>query len=143
MVHALKEAWRVMAPLGIMMDIRPLSIDSPLEVISDEVREFAGIVDMSPDLKYDIAADQAIETVIKEGFFIEKQVDEFEYVYYWKTFHGMMADFEERWKDEIIIPEDVINKAQQLYKVSRPNGRLRFGMRMKSAKYEKKIKSHQ
>jgi hypothetical protein len=138
MVHALKEAWRVMAPLGIMMDIRPLSVDTPLEVISGEVRQFAGIVDMSPDLKYDIAADQAIETVINEGFFIEKQVDEFEYVNYWKTYHGMMADFEERWKDEIIIPEDVINKAQQFYKESRPDGRLRLGMRMKSAKYEKR-----
>jgi hypothetical protein len=137
MVHALKEAWRVMAPLGIMMDIRPLSIDSPLEVISGEVREFVGIVDMSPGLKYDVAADQAIETVKKEGIFIEKQVDYFEYVNYWKTFHGMMADFEERWKDEIILPEDVIKKAEQLYKESRPNGMLRLVMRMKSGKYEK------
>jgi hypothetical protein len=138
MVHALKEAWRVMAPQGIMMDIRPLSVDTPLEVISGEMRQLAGIVDMSPDLKYDIAADQAIETVRREGIFIEKQVDEFEYVYYWKTFHGMMADFEERWKDEIIVPEDVINKAQQFYKENRPNGMLRLGMRMKSVKYEKR-----
>jgi hypothetical protein len=138
MVHALKEAWRVLAPLGIMMDIRPLSIDTPLELIIGEVRELAGIVDMSPDLKYDILADQAIETVNKEGIFIEKQVDYFDYVYYWKTFHGMMADFEERWKDEIIIPEEVINKAQQLYKESRPTGMLRLGMRMKSGKYEKR-----
>jgi hypothetical protein len=138
MVHALKEAWRVMAPQGIMMDIRPLSVDTPLEVISGEMRQLAGIVDMSPDLKYDIAADQAIETVRREGIFIEKQVDEFEYVYYWKTFHGMMADFEERWKDEIIVPEDVINKAQQFYEENRPNGMLRLGMRMKSVKYEKR-----
>jgi hypothetical protein len=138
MVHALKEAWRVMVPLGIMMDIRPLSIDSPLEVISGEVCEFAGNVDMSPGLKYDVAADQAIETVKKEGIFIEKQVDYFDYVNYWKTFHGMMADFEERWKDEIILPEDVIKKAEQLYKESRPNGMLRLVMRMKSGKYEKK-----
>jgi hypothetical protein len=138
MVHALKEAWRVMAPQGIMMDIRPLSVDTPLEVISGEMRQLAGIVDMSPDLKYDIAADQAIETVRREGIFIEKQVDEFEYVYYWKTFHGMMADFEERWKDEIIVPEDVINKAQQFYKENRPNGMLRLGMRMKAVKYEKR-----
>jgi hypothetical protein len=138
MVHALKEAWRVMAPQGVMMDIRPLSVDTPLEVISGEVRQLAGIVDMSPDLKYDIAADEAIETVRREGIFIEKQVDEFEYVYYWKTFHGMMADFEERWKDEIIVPEDVINKAQQFYKENRPNGMLRLGMRMKSVKYEKR-----
>jgi hypothetical protein len=138
MVHALKEAWRVIAPQGVMMDIRPLSVDTPLEVISGEVRQLAGIVDMSPDLKYDIAADEAIETVRREGIFIEKQVDEFEYVYYWKTFHGMMADFEERWKDEIIVPEDVINKAQQFYKENRPNGMLRLGMRMKSVKYEKR-----
>jgi hypothetical protein len=137
MVHALKEAWRVLVAKGIMMDIRPLSIDTPLEVVSGGERVVTGIVDMSPDLKYDIAADQAINSVVDGCIFIEKQVDYFDYVYYWKTFHGMMADFEERWKDEMIITQEVIDRTRKLYKEKRPNGLLRLGMRMKSGKYEK------
>jgi hypothetical protein len=137
MVHALKEAWRVLVAQGIMMDIRPLSIDTPLEVVYGEQRELAGKVDMSPGLKYDIAADQAISTVLKDGIYKELNIEYFDYVYYWKTFHGMMADFEERWKDEIILSKEVIEKAKRLYKEKRPNVMLRLGMRMKAGKYEK------
>lgn len=137
MVHALNEAWRVLLPHGMMVDVRPLSVDVPLEVIYEGGRESAGIVDMSPDVAYDIPADQAINTVIKDGIFNEANVEHFDYAYYWKTFHGMMADFEERWKDEIITSEDVIQKAHSLYKQKRPNAKFRLAMRMKLGKYEK------
>jgi hypothetical protein len=137
MVHALKEAWRVLTPQGIMFDIRPLSVDIPLEVVYGEEREAVGIVDMSPDLEYDIAAGKAICTILKDGIFKEVHVEYFEYAYVWKTFHGMMADFDERWKDEIIIPKDVIEKARLLYNEKRPNAKFRLGMRMKLGKYQK------
>ncbi|MFZ2098560.1 MAG: hypothetical protein WAV05_18160 [Anaerolineales bacterium] len=137
MVHALKEAWRVLRPQGIMLDIRPQSVDVPLELVYEEEREAVGIVDMSPDLEYDVAADQAIGTVIKGGIFKEVNVEYFDYAYYWKTFHGMMVDFEERWKDEIIISKGVIDKAGLLYNEKRPNARFRLGMRMKLGKYQK------
>jgi hypothetical protein len=137
MVHALKEAWRVLMPMGVMLDIRPLSVDTPLEVVFGKKRELAGIVDMSPEIEYDIAADKAINTVVKERNFTEDKIDYFDYVYYWKTFHGMMADFEERWKDEIIITDEVIQRAKSLYEEMRPKVKFRFGMRMKLGKYEK------
>ena len=136
-MHALKEAWRVLMPMGVMLDIRPLSVDTPLELVSGDKRELAGIVDMSPEIEYDIAADDAIDTVVNAGNFTENKIDYFDYVYYWKTFHGMMVDFEERWKDEIIITDEVIQRAKSLYEEKRPMVKFRFGMRMKLGKYEK------
>ena len=83
-MHALKEAWRVLMPMGVMLDIRPLSVDTPLELVSGDKRELAGIVDMSPEIEYDIAADDAIDTVVNAGNFTENKIDYFDYVYYWK-----------------------------------------------------------
>lgn len=137
MVHALNEAWRVLVPQGNMIDVRPLSIDVPLEIIFKGGRESAGMVDMSPDLKYDIAADKAIDIVLDEAIFREIKVEYFDFALYWKTFHGMMADFEDRWKDEIILADEVIQRAKSLYKERRPKVKFRLGMRMKLGKYEK------
>ena len=33
MVHALNEAWRVLVDHGIMIDVRPLCVDVPLEIV--------------------------------------------------------------------------------------------------------------
>lgn len=120
-----------------MIDVRPLSIDVPLEIIFEGGRESAGMVDMSPDLKYDIAADNAIDTVLDAAMFREAKVEYFDFAFYWRTFHGMMADFEDRWKDEIILADEVIQRAKSLYKERRPKVKFRLGMRMKLGKYER------
>ena len=40
MVHALREAWRVLVPGGCLIDLRPLAKDPPLEVIVDDQVEY-------------------------------------------------------------------------------------------------------
>ena len=137
MVHALKEAWRVLLPHGTMIDVRPLSVVVPLEVVDETGCQVAGEVDNTPDLKYDIAADQAIDVVIEEGIFAQSSYENFDYVYYWKTYHGMIVDFKERWEGEIIVAQDVLDKARRLYKQRYPHARLRLPMRMMLGKYEK------
>jgi hypothetical protein len=137
MVHALKEAWRVLSLHGTMIDVRPLSVVVPLEVIDEAGHQVAGDVDMTPDLKYDIAADQAIDVVIKDGIFTQSTFETFDYIYYWKTYHGMIVDFKERWEGEIIVAKEVLDKAQDLYKQKYPHARLRLLMRMMLGMYEK------
>ncbi len=136
-MHALEEAWRVLVPGGMMVDVRPLSLEVPLEVVFETGTETAGMVDMSPDLKYDIAADEAIERVVKEGIFSQSSIETFEYAYYWNTYHGMVVDFNERWQDEIIVSQQVLDQAKKLYLQKRPGTRLRLPMQMKLETYIK------
>lgn len=137
MVHALNEAWRVLIPRGIMIDLRPLSIDTSLDIIFKEKSESAGIVDMSPDIEDDIAADHAIESVIKEGIYKGLSTECFELTYYWKTVKGMMADYRERWKNDVIIEENVVRRGYELFRKHRPHSKVRLLMHMKLAKFEK------
>ncbi len=137
MVHALKESWRVLAIGGIMIDVRPLSVPVPLEIVHAGGMDVAGTADLSPGLEYDLAADRSIETVLVEGLFSQSTSQNFDYVYYWNTFHGMLVDFKERWEGEIILSNDVFENARLLYRQKRPSARMRLPMRMKIAKYIK------
>ncbi len=137
MVHALKQAWRVLVPNGVMIDVRPLSVDMPVEVVYPGGSDLAGRADPSPDLKYDIAADKAVFSVLKDGLFQLTDLDLFEFVYYWKTYHGMVVDFAERWQDELIVPQQVLKRAQRLYREHRHVSHLRMPMKMQLGKYIK------
>ncbi len=137
MVHALKEAWRVLVPKGMMIDVRPLSVDVPLEVATTNGKEQAGMVDLSPGLQYDDAADQAIEQVLTEGLYSQLSNETFDFVYCWHTYHGMVVDFEERWEGEIIVAKEVLENARQLYRRKLPGTRLLLPMKMKLTIYTK------
>jgi len=120
-----------------MIDLRPLSIDTSLDIIYKGKIESAGIVDMSPDIEDDIAVDHAVENVKKEGIFKELATEYFELTYYWKTVKGMMADYRERWKDDVIIEDKVIRRAYELFRKHRPHAKVRLLIHMKLAKSEK------
>ena len=137
MVHALKEAYRVLIPQGIMIDVRPLSVDVPLEIIYKGGSESAGIIDMSPDIDLDIAADRAIDSVVKDRIFVESKVEFFDFAFNWKTLKDMQDYMEEFWKDDVIVPEEVVKQARILMGKLRPQTQIRVGIQMKLGKYEK------
>jgi hypothetical protein len=138
MVHALKEAWRVLAPRGVMVDLRPLCLDAPLDILfNNNEKEFAGVVDMSLDIDAEVAADRAIEEVLSEGYFKELTVERFEIAYYWDTVRGMIAEIRNRWKDDAIIEENIIQRAYELFKKRRGHKKVRMVLEMKLVKYEK------
>jgi hypothetical protein len=137
MVHALNEAWRVLTPRGIMIDVRPLSVDSPLDIVFKGNNEAAGIMDMSPGVEHDVAADHAIEEVVNHEIFKELMAEQFQLAYYWKTVRGMVADIRERWKDDVILEENVIQRAYKLFRRHRPGTQVRLLLQMKLTKYEK------
>ena len=137
MVHALREAWRVLVPNGAMVDVRPLSVDVPLEIVYKGGRESAGMIDMSPEIHLDIAADGAIDYVANEGIFRETHRELFNFAFYWKTMKGMQEDLDENWKDELIVDEHVWKRAKKIIKQKHPQTQLRIAMKMKLAIYQK------
>ncbi|OGN92812.1 MAG: hypothetical protein A2Y88_11170 [Chloroflexi bacterium RBG_13_48_10] len=139
MVHALKETHRIVASQGIIIDVRPLSVDVPLEIIFQGGRESAGMIDMSPDRDLDIAADRAIESVLSEHLYCELSVDYFDFAYYWKTIKGMKDDLDEYWKGDVIVSDQLIQQARILFNQKRPQTQLRVGVQMKLGKYIKQL----
>jgi len=137
MVHALKEAHRVISPGGIMIDVRPLSTDGPLEIVYAGGSDSAGLIDMSPGADLDREADQAIDTVFAAGFYKEINIEYFDFAYYWETVEGMEEDIEQNWQGELVITEEVWAKAHQLFDMQRPDTKVRIVVRMKLGVYTK------
>jgi hypothetical protein len=128
MVHALQEAWRVLVPCGIMIDLRPRSDNMPLEILHKDGVDSAGLVDMSPGLADDQAADEAINTLLAAGSFQQILADRFLFTHYWKSVQEFLEDWNERWKDWAILPDDVLQRASHLYKQHESRARLRLQM---------------
>jgi hypothetical protein len=137
MVHALNEAHRILIPTGILIDVRPLSVDVPLEVIYQGGGESAGMIDMSPDIELDRAADRAIESVLTDQLYRESWVENFDFPYYWKTFRDMKVDLDEYWMTDVIIPDEVLQRARILFRKRRPQTQILVRVRMKLGKYTK------
>ena len=139
MVHALKEAWRVLKPRGFIIDLRPLPIDVPLEVVYEGGCEATGMVDMTLNWEFDVAPDKAIDQVLGEGIFVQNVLETFDYAFYWRTYHGMVVDLEENWKGDLEVPEDVFENARKIYLDHRPKSRMRLPLKMKLGVYIKNV----
>ncbi len=137
MVHALHEAWRVLLPQGILVDLRPLCADAPLEIVFTGGCALAGQVDMSPGIAQEVAADQAIQSVAGEGIFSKLQLEFFDFAYYWDNVVDMLADMDEYWKGDVILTASAIRKAHALFKKYQPQARVRLRVPMKLEKFEK------
>jgi hypothetical protein len=137
MVHALREAWRVLILRGILIDLRPININAPLEIVTSTTSDSAGMVDMGLNIADDIAADNAIQGILRDGIFTEMQADYFDLAYYWNTVKEMKADMDDRWKDDIVITESVLQQAYHLFDHYRGQARVRLRIRKKLIKYEK------
>jgi hypothetical protein len=137
MVHALREAWRVLIPQGILIDQRPQSIESPLEIVYKEKSERAGMLDMRPGLIHDVAADQSIGSLVADGIFREIYTEQFQIAYYWDTVRGMVGDFRERWQDDVRVDRELIQTAYQLFGMHHSKRRVRLVLTMKLTSFKK------
>ena len=136
MVHALEQAWQVLHPGGMLLDLRPRSFDSPVDVVADDLVEHAGMVDMSADLPDDQASDEAIEAAVRAGVFVPIQARKFEFSYYWSSLEGMREYTQERW-ETAVFPADVLGRARSLLEALGPEARIRIILPMHLATYEK------
>lgn len=137
MVHALQEAWRVLVPRGIMIDMRPRSDNIPLEVLHRDGIESAGMVDMSPDLPDDQAADEAITSMVRAGTFQQILSDHFLFTNYWISVDEFLEDWNERWKDGANLPDEVLQRATLLFRQYDSRARLRLQTPMVLVEYVK------
>jgi len=93
MVHALREAHRVLKPNGLLLDLRPGPVHRRIGVEVDG--QYRQLAIMSESLEDDHAANQAVVEVIQKGWF--KPVSRTQFgcnrVMRLKDFRGWLADF--------------------------------------------------
>jgi hypothetical protein len=123
MVHALKEIWRVLAPHGWLLDVRPLAANAPLEVVAGDLVWLAGRVDEAGGLGDDHAANEAVRTVVREGWFIRERQAHFEYAWYWDTLDELQTHITEKWSNSTQLPAAVGAEAARLLAAGGPRYR--------------------
>jgi SAM-dependent methyltransferase len=137
MVHALREGWRVLKPGGMLIDQRPLSIESPVDIISNGISDFVGMLDMSPGARHDHAADHAITSLVTDDLFHELSTEQFQIACYWKNVRGMVGDLKKRWGEDVRWDKDLIQRAYGLFGKQHRKAQVKLVMTMKLTSYEK------
>ena len=92
MVHALREAERVLVPKGTLVDLRPLSTSFPIDAVSESCEIRMGTADGTATVADDRAADRAMAMEVESGRLLPRCRTELEVRYYWDT-TADMADW--------------------------------------------------
>jgi hypothetical protein len=85
MVHALRDAWRVLGPHGTLIDLRPLSGFFPIDVMAGLDAITVAEADSTEGTELDRAADGAIRAQTEEGRLVPRHHAEFDIHFYWNT----------------------------------------------------------
>ncbi len=131
MVHALSEIHRVLAPDGILIDLRPLAGNFPIEVVSNrEIKEAGHRTDLPAGLDDDRAANQAIAEAAAQKWFVRQREEFFTIFYYWDSPNEMQKYVEEEWEDFSVVDEETWKNIRSMWAVADADARLRVRLKM-------------
>jgi len=134
MVHALREACRVLRPGGLLIDLRPIVSHPPVDVLGGDQAAPAGRLDDSSDSADAAACEKALRQALEQGWLQPHETDDFTYSMYWDTPEQMLEYVTANW-GEVQVPEDVVVRAQQLADVAVRPIRVRIQLTMSIASY--------
>jgi hypothetical protein len=134
MVHALREACRVLRPGGLLIDLRPIVSGPPVDVLGGDQVALAGRLDDSSDSADAAACEEALRVAVEQGWLRPHETDAFSYSMYWDTTEQMLEYVTAHW-GEVQVPEDVVVRAQQLADVAVRPVRIRIRLTMSIASY--------
>ncbi|MFN2143437.1 MAG: hypothetical protein ACK2U5_23355 [Candidatus Promineifilaceae bacterium] len=139
MVDALLESWRVLVADGIMIDLRPYHTNPALEIITANGTFVPGYIDDSGSVADDIASDNAIAEMVRQGRFARVSHDSFRFANYWDTLDGLLAYADERWRDFACIPPFVVEAARLCVASAGSHYQVRVPRAIHIAVYKKQI----
>ena len=138
MVHALSEIHRVLAPDGILIDLRPILDQWPLEVVTTADRQKAGrAVDLAEPLSDDQAANQAVSEIERRSWFVREREENFPFNYYWDTPAEMREYLDETWDDVIHVEDETWKRLKSLWAVANADARVRIQLKMLITRWKK------
>ena len=140
MVHALDEVRRVLAPDGILIDLRPLANNWRVEVVSlREVKRTGRVEDLPVQTNGDVAANAAIQAAEKRGWFKREQDELFPFFYSWDTPSEMEEFVDDDWSDFVGMEEDTRRATRSAWAVADGDSRVRVRVEVLIARWRKLI----
>lgn len=138
MVHALREVHRVIAPNGILLDLRPLDERWPVEIESArEIQQVGRLLDSELAVESDLASNRAMEQAAAEKLFVREQEEFFPFFYYWDTPNEMQTFIDEEWENFNKLDESVVQALRSAWAVADADSRVRLRIKMLIARWKK------
>lgn len=131
MVHALNEIRRALKPGGILIDLRPISDQWPVEVFSArETRAIGHVIDLPAGLDDDNAANRAMSSAESNGWFKREREEFFPLHYVWDTAGDMEKWIDEEWEGFIGLDEETRRAARSAWALGDGDSRVRVRVKM-------------
>ncbi len=138
MVHALREARRVLAPAGVLVDLRPRLDRWPIELASStEQQQIGRATDLIEPVADDAAADAAMAEASRSGGWAREAQEEFPLFYHWDTPAEMQEYITDEWSDVISVDEAVWRDLKSAWATANPEAYVRLRMKMLITRYRK------
>ena len=138
MVHALSDIRRVLSPGGVLIDLRPLADNWPVEVVSlREVKRTGRVLDLPEQTGGDVASNDAMQEVERRGWFTREQQELFSFIYAWDTPSEMEQFVSDDWQDFIDLDDETKRATRAAWAVADADGRVRIRMKVWIARCRK------
>lgn len=139
MVHALGEIHRVLAPDGVLIDLRPLCDRWSVEVFSArETRVTGYVTDLPLGLEDDAAANRAIAQAEANGWFAREKEAFFPLRYVWDTASQMEKWIDEEWTDFVSLDEEARRATRSAWALGDADSRVRVKVKMLITRWKKR-----
>ena len=131
MVHALSEIRRVLAPDGVLIDLRPFTEEWRIEVVSLRETQRTGYITPEPvGVADDEAANRAMADVEVRGWYKREDGIEFPIHYAWDTASEMEKWIEEEWEGVAALGEDAKRATRSAWALSDADAQVRVKVKM-------------
>jgi hypothetical protein len=138
MVHALNEIRRVLVPNGTLIDLRPMTEERRVEVVSArETREMGFVTALPLEADDNEAANQAMATVESDGWFARASEENFPIHYVWDSPREMEEWIETEWDDFLELDEEIKQATRSAWTLGDGDTRVRVRVNMLLTKWKK------
>src|SRR6188474_3204567 len=138
MVHALREARRVLVQDGALIDTRPVTVPTVIEVSVRDRWIAVFELDGSPGLADDEAVRRAIESVVSSGDMVLEAHASFVSMLYWDSAAELYAQAKEiRFRRFVTPSDDDLAKVEELMREGGGEARIRLQDQMIVERYRR------
>jgi hypothetical protein len=131
MVHALEEIRRILVPQGVLIDLRPLPGQRSVELTSERRQQEIGwLTDLPVEMTDTEAANTALRTAVRRGWFVRESELNFPFFFYWDTPEEMRQYIKEEWSDFTVMQDDLFSAVQSAWETAGPDHRVRVQLKM-------------